>query len=179
MTVPDRQLLDASDHRFLKVAGYEIGSIVVKGYPPFIRGPDGVGIKIGQLLRDCNLREPEPLTLMVALGVPIIIFQDTQPLSTVDNNQPSLERVVDIMFDPCRADQFQRGLDECYFISSKGNVGLCPWSAKEGDVITLLHGATVPYLLRPVAKEGQATGQDPKCMNSLESASSKALWTEN
>ncbi|KAI1427970.1 heterokaryon incompatibility protein-domain-containing protein [Xylaria sp. FL1777] len=226
-TVPDRRLLDdESDPLALKVTGYEIGSIVVKGYPPFIKGRDGSGVDIFPVQRDCNFREPENLSFCVTgVGVPLFVFQDAQPLSTVDNTQPGLERVADAMFDPCRGDRFQRGLlsswaepinidsnswihtyadhlkshfayfpdpkslpvlvreilhnhrlelmmgetefippclSECYFISSNGHVGLCPWPAKEGDIIALLHGATVPYLLRPAAREVQATGEDDK-----------------
>ena len=28
--------------------------------------------------------------------------------------------------------------------------GLCPWTAREGDVAVLLQGGGVPYLLRPI-----------------------------
>jgi hypothetical protein len=41
-------------------------------------------------------------------------------------------------------------IDECFFIASDGSSGLCPWTVREGDVIALLHGGTVPYVLRPV-----------------------------
>ncbi|KAI0910966.1 hypothetical protein F4823DRAFT_637220 [Ustulina deusta] len=204
-TVPDRRLLDdESDPLALKVTGYVIGSIIVKGYPPLIRGRDGGGVDIIPFYRDCNFREPEDLMFFeTGVGVPLFIFQDTQPLSTVDNSQPGLERVIDVMFDPCRGDRFQRSLlsswaepinidsntwihtyadhlkshlynfgdpkplpvlirETLHHHRSNGHVGLGPWPTKEGDIIALLHGATVPYLLRPVVKEVQATEGDHK-----------------
>ncbi|KAF4339634.1 heterokaryon incompatibility (het-6OR allele) [Fusarium beomiforme] len=44
-------------------------------------------------------------------------------------------------------------MDPCFFVTTSGLFGLCPWRSKEGDVIVLLDGGNVPYLLRPV--EGQ------------------------
>ncbi|KAK8248565.1 heterokaryon incompatibility protein-domain-containing protein [Phyllosticta capitalensis] len=41
-------------------------------------------------------------------------------------------------------------LDPCFFDADNGLTGLCPLKAREGDVIALLHGAKVPYLLRLV-----------------------------
>lgn len=43
--------------------------------------------------------------------------------------------------------------DPCVFAASNGMVGLCPWMALEGDIVTLLHGGEIPFLLRPVAQE--------------------------
>ncbi|KAM0435864.1 hypothetical protein ACHAPT_002755 [Fusarium lateritium] len=49
--------------------------------------------------------------------------------------------------------------DPCFFVASDGRFGLCPWPSKEGDVIVVLHGGNVPYLLRPVKKEdGSSAG---------------------
>lgn len=39
-------------------------------------------------------------------------------------------------------------IDPCIFTTAEGMVGLCPWNAKKGDVIVLLLGGQVPYLLR-------------------------------
>ncbi|KAH6976534.1 heterokaryon incompatibility protein-domain-containing protein [Ilyonectria sp. MPI-CAGE-AT-0026] len=49
-------------------------------------------------------------------------------------------------------------LDRCFFITADGKPGLCPWRAREGDVIALLAGGNVPYLLRPVPVEGSDLG---------------------
>ncbi|KAI0477852.1 heterokaryon incompatibility protein-domain-containing protein [Xylariaceae sp. FL0804] len=47
-------------------------------------------------------------------------------------------------------------LDPFFFVGAAGWKGLCPWPAKKGDVIVLLRGGKVPYLLRPVV--GEAVG---------------------
>ncbi|KAL1387573.1 heterokaryon incompatibility protein-domain-containing protein [Phyllosticta capitalensis] len=44
-------------------------------------------------------------------------------------------------------------LDPCFFEAEGGRTGLCPWKARQGDVIALLHGAKVPYLLRRVERD--------------------------
>ncbi|KAI0883586.1 uncharacterized protein GGS22DRAFT_167475 [Annulohypoxylon maeteangense] len=41
-------------------------------------------------------------------------------------------------------------LDRCFFRTSNGAFVFCPWTAREGDVVTMLFEAKVPYLLRPV-----------------------------
>ena len=41
-------------------------------------------------------------------------------------------------------------IDECFFVASDGSSGLCPGTVREGDVVALLHGGKVPYMLRPV-----------------------------
>ncbi|KAK3900484.1 putative heterokaryon incompatibility protein [Staphylotrichum tortipilum] len=40
-------------------------------------------------------------------------------------------------------------LHACYFAASDGSRGLCPWTVREGDVVAVLHGGRVPYVLRP------------------------------
>jgi hypothetical protein len=48
-------------------------------------------------------------------------------------------------------------MNKCFFVTEVGSFGLCPWTAKEGDVIVLLDGGNVPYLLRrqDVAENGK------------------------
>lgn len=43
-------------------------------------------------------------------------------------------------------------------MASNGLCGLCPWTAREGDVVTLLSGGSVPYLLRLAPQD--TTGPD-------------------
>ncbi|KAK0753710.1 heterokaryon incompatibility protein-domain-containing protein [Schizothecium vesticola] len=43
-------------------------------------------------------------------------------------------------------------LERCFFILDDGRYGLCPWTAREGDVVAWLHGSKVLFLLRPVRK---------------------------
>lgn len=40
-------------------------------------------------------------------------------------------------------------LNRCFFVGSNKRYGLCPWAAEEGDIVVLLQGGAVPYLLRP------------------------------
>ncbi|KAJ4252017.1 hypothetical protein NW762_011318 [Fusarium torreyae] len=47
-------------------------------------------------------------------------------------------------------------IEPCFFVSTSGLFGLCPWRSKEGDVVVLLDGGNVPYLLRPVKVEGES-----------------------
>ncbi|PHH69317.1 hypothetical protein CDD82_7832 [Ophiocordyceps australis] len=42
-------------------------------------------------------------------------------------------------------------VDDCFFQASHGFQGLCPWAARPGDLIVLLYGGNVPFLLRKVA----------------------------
>lgn len=36
------------------------------------------------------------------------------------------------------------------FISAKGYIGLAPSKVKEGDLVCILYGGRIPYILRPV-----------------------------
>ncbi|KAI1749089.1 heterokaryon incompatibility protein-domain-containing protein [Xylaria castorea] len=51
-------------------------------------------------------------------------------------------------------------LDPCFFVATGGYYGLCPWTAQEGDMVVLLYGGNVPYLLRPVSKGISAKESD-------------------
>lgn len=43
--------------------------------------------------------------------------------------------------------------DPCFFISSDGLLGLCPSGARKDDLIVILYGGPVPYLLRELPRE--------------------------
>ncbi|CAM1508928.1 Fc.00g026670.m01.CDS01 [Cosmosporella sp. VM-42] len=47
-------------------------------------------------------------------------------------------------------DKLPTCFDRCFFVTGKGRFGICPWATKEGDLIVLLDGGNVPYLLRLV-----------------------------
>ncbi|KAH9904277.1 heterokaryon incompatibility protein-domain-containing protein [Xylariomycetidae sp. FL2044] len=47
--------------------------------------------------------------------------------------------------------------DPYFFVASNGMKGLCPWPARKGDMIVLLFGGKVPYLIRP-ARHGMTKG---------------------
>ncbi|KAM0208638.1 hypothetical protein ACHAQI_006841 [Fusarium lateritium] len=44
-------------------------------------------------------------------------------------------------------------MEPCFFVTGSGLFGLCPWKSKERDVVVLLDGGNVPYLLRPAEKK--------------------------
>ncbi|VUC23018.1 unnamed protein product [Clonostachys rosea] len=45
-------------------------------------------------------------------------------------------------------DQVPKCFVPCFFVAEDGSSGLCPWTAREGDLVALLDGGDVPYLLR-------------------------------
>ena len=49
--------------------------------------------------------------------------------------------------------------NDCLFIASEGNIGLCPQMAVGGDVVVLLYGGSVPYLLREMKPSGEGIPQ--------------------
>ncbi|ATZ50325.1 hypothetical protein BCIN_05g06850 [Botrytis cinerea B05.10] len=53
----------------------------------------------------------------------------------------------------CETNKILTCLDPFFFLASNGLVGLCPWAARNGDIIVILHGGNVPFLLRPVSSE--------------------------
>jgi hypothetical protein len=48
---------------------------------------------------------------------------------------------------------------ECFFNTPDGLTGLCPPSARRGDLVVVLHGGRVPYLLRHQRTAGKDTIQ--------------------
>ena len=60
------------------------------------------------------------------------------------------------VFERSESESLPSCIDRCFFILSNSFYGLCPWTAKEGDVVVLLDGAAVPFLLRSM--EGKEQG---------------------
>ena len=66
--------------------------------------------------------------------------------------------------DPCtegaeaEAEGLPSCIERCFFVLDNGLYGLCPWTAREGDVVALLRGGGVPYLLRPLSVSKQEEG---------------------
>lgn len=50
-------------------------------------------------------------------------------------------------------------LDPFLFEAENGSVGICPWMAEKGDLVVILHGGKVPYLLRPVKNIESGTSE--------------------
>lgn len=213
-TVPDIQLLDESSPLALQVTGYRVGTIIKKGYPPLITGPND-----GCVITDPTCRDEDLWLAETGVGVDLIVPGDAWlKKRSVATQQWTVDKVFETMMDPCHRDDFQRSLSsrregrqdnedanswlhkyadhlkshgayfpevmkslpvlikevgpvdvperltarlrdtqyippclsEGLFISSEGFFGACPWTAKESDLIVLLQGATVLYLLRKV-----------------------------
>lgn len=51
--------------------------------------------------------------------------------------------------------------ERCFFVTAQGDYGLCPWMAREGDVVVVLDGGDVPYLLR---RRDEATAEAEDCL---------------
>lgn len=51
-------------------------------------------------------------------------------------------------YEIIRSNRVLHCIDPCIFTTADGVIGLCPWTAKKGDVIVLLFGGKIPYLLR-------------------------------
>lgn len=62
-------------------------------------------------------------------------FRGCEDLDEFQEDDPPLR------FFPCHG--------KCLFTTEGDKVGLCPAGAKEGDIIVILYGGNVPYLLRP------------------------------
>ena len=45
---------------------------------------------------------------------------------------------------------YKASVGRAMFVSSKGFIGLAPWNAKEGDIISVIFGGCTPYILRKV-----------------------------
>lgn len=63
---------------------------------------------------------------------------------------PSRKSDNSVFFEKYQTCRLPTCLHECFFVSDDGRFGLCPWRAEKGDVIVLLAGGNVPYLLREV-----------------------------
>ncbi|KAK5663725.1 hypothetical protein OQA88_4156 [Cercophora sp. LCS_1] len=61
-----------------------------------------------------------------------------------------------------RQNGFITCIDRCFFVTSGGMYGLCPWTAREGDIIAVLDGGRVPFILRPVPCEGGDVSETQK-----------------
>jgi hypothetical protein len=52
---------------------------------------------------------------------------------------------------------YKASVGRAMFVSSKGFIGLAPWNAEQGDVISVLFGGCTPYILRKVPGKEQYT----------------------
>lgn len=86
-------------------------------------------------------------------------FNPSQPPSTVDNDSDTYwhirEHHSQVMAAnpdvPKSAINWIPCLGKCLFRTEGGHVGLCPSGTQPGDILTILYGGSVPYLLREKA----------------------------
>lgn len=78
------------------------------------------------------------------VGAHEIYFDVPQPA------QYTLIPKEDGSYERRRQNGFITCIDRCFFVASNSMYGLCPWTAREKDLIAVLDGGCVPFLLRPV-----------------------------
>jgi hypothetical protein len=105
-----------------------------------------------------------------ALDEPLTHFEAYLGLHLQNNNQETIEGILDTLSltrlansssgelnppDPSRyAVRLEVMISRCLFITATGNLGLEPATMASDDVVVMLFGGNVPYLLRPL-KNGQ------------------------
>ncbi|KAK2603388.1 hypothetical protein N8I77_009852 [Diaporthe amygdali] len=66
------------------------------------------------------------------------------------HGKPSFKLMHEVLFAHVKN---EHGLPSCLdpflFEAENGSIGICPWMAEKGDVVVILYGGKVPYLLRP------------------------------
>jgi len=63
------------------------------------------------------------------------------------------------LLERCQTRSIPSCIDPFLLIASNGMIGLCPWTARTGDVIAILSGGKVPYLLRESGTTGDSNGE--------------------
>ncbi|KAK3941750.1 putative heterokaryon incompatibility protein [Diplogelasinospora grovesii] len=178
MIIPDED--SKEDPLVLRLRGYKIGEIAALGHPPksmvypypglaqedandmrtfFHRMFDPCGY-IGVWAHPGTSRDEECTD---AAGWRVVYAQHVEAhvgyCQELTGQPATLPTTVRPSGDGYERHQTPKGeelptcIDNCFFVASKkGLYGLCPWTARKGDVISVLNGGRVPYLLRPAAK---------------------------
>lgn len=50
---------------------------------------------------------------------------------------------------------YSASVGRAMFVTSKGFIGLTPWNAQQGDVVSVLFGGCTPFILRKVPRRDQ------------------------
>jgi hypothetical protein len=183
-TRPDEALLSSSEGLELSLRGWRLGSIVALGHPPWElvcpysgEADDGSSLNVvfhrmfdpsgrtGEWMllgNNHDLGKEDPLMLQEILDGHT--YAHYGYLSTPEQAQNVLERVDqeddEVRYEFYESDGLPGCLERCFFVTSDGRCGLCPWTARVGDVVAVLQGGNVPYLLRLLDKE--PSGQPDK-----------------
>jgi hypothetical protein len=174
-TIPDERLIqEGSRSLVLRLRGHKIGEIVAVGHPPksmiYPYRPDtgqhgDMPTVFHRMLDPCGYarvwarpgsnkyeecRDEDQWRSMYDNHVQAHVRYFPEPAP------PTVRPAADGSYEQYQADELPACIGRCFFVASNGLYGLCPWTAREGDVITVLHGGSVPYLLRLVPQRGTA-----------------------
>ncbi|KAK3358728.1 heterokaryon incompatibility protein-domain-containing protein [Lasiosphaeria hispida] len=177
-TVPDEDLIrlaDDSNPLELALRGYKVGEIVALGHPPqdmvsaenkdkqmlaavFNRLFDPSARMGVWLLQGVNYHEEhwDPAALEYMLLDHIQAHFSYIPAPCQHTLLPAADGGSG--YTCYETTDLPSCVERCFFVLSNGMYGLCPWTAQRGDVVTLLQGGGVPYLLRPVPEHLQSNG---------------------
>ena len=56
-------------------------------------------------------------------------------------------------YEMYEANELPACIEKCFFVIEDGRYGLCPWTAREGDLVVVLMGGNVPYLVRSIGEK--------------------------
>ncbi|KAK0651079.1 heterokaryon incompatibility protein-domain-containing protein [Cercophora newfieldiana] len=159
-THPDQTLLDSrgDDNLELALTGWRLGSIVALGHPPkaLVRSHTDNNDSDSLNLIFHRIFDPSGRTgEWMLLGIfDAHVDAHYGYLYTSEQMQYVLRPTEGGMkYERHEANDLPGCVEKCFFVMEDGRRGLCPWTAREGDVVVILKGGNVPYLLRLVEGE--------------------------
>lgn len=111
------------------------------GLTPFWAQRNTAGDILKRSIQECNQKYIDHMNSHWA-------YDNRPPLKALKPNAKAQVEYYD-------STKLPRCVEPCFFITNSGLFGLCPWRSKEGDIIALLDGGSVPYLLRTAEKKGE------------------------
>ncbi|KAM5345125.1 hypothetical protein ACJ41O_010987 [Fusarium nematophilum] len=168
-TKPDPELLNTSDPLALQLSGYRVSEIVAIGHAPIehiypYRHEDQTSVisaVFDKMMDPCGFTPFWASSSVVAQQNQSVAKARGEYMDHVRAHWGYFERSKLRALDPSAVPEirwYETGsvptcCDPCFFVAADGRFGLVPWAAKEGDVIVLLDGGNVPFLLRLVKTE--------------------------
>ena len=171
---PDKELIRSSAPLELPLRGRNLGMIKALGHPVkdmlfpineeksagdseitirtvFDRLFDPVARTGAWLLQGINYADPESGDDEIKFESHQDAHYDYIPAAMLETLRPGPVGSLDYAWE--ESGDLPACIERCFFILSNGFFGLCPWTAKEGDVVVRLDGAKVPFVLRAVGTE--------------------------
>lgn len=68
-------------------------------------------------------------------------------------DEGSVDGEIEAQYERYKSNELPACIERRFFGMEDGRFGLCPWTTKEGDVVVVLMGGNVPYLLRAFGEE--------------------------